>query len=391
MIECTTVYTYEIDDPEAALAEIRAQFHEKSIFMENTIGIAACHPEFISNGTLKYICDNAEIDIIGITTNAQAVDGQIGELVLTIFIMTADDVYFKAGVTEGLEADAEKAIGAAIEKAADGEGEPPALILAFIPFIIQSSGDTYLKALKKKLPGVPVFGARAADDSIDCGNSKTIFNSECSGNAMSFALCYGNINPRFLIGTFPVGNVMPYKGEITKSDGCVVHEINGVNAHTFFENIGYAQGGVTTDSCIFVPFSLENKTDEDHDSVPVIRSLATFTDDGAAVFLGNVEEGSTFSLLSSNANEVLSASGSIIKEINKMPEINGVLSFSCIIRQMMTMHLSPFIELETMQGVLRQGIPFLFGYAAGEICPTSYKNGAHVSKYHNFSISILII
>ena len=114
MLKCASVYTYEVDDQKTALSEIKDQLDEKIELKDNTIGVIMCHPEFISSGTMRFICSNLPFDTVGVTSAAQAVNGEAGELILTIFIITSDDVRFKAGVTDCLEKSVDAHQGAAL-------------------------------------------------------------------------------------------------------------------------------------------------------------------------------------------------------------------------------------------------------------------------------------
>ena len=391
MLKCASAYTYEIDVPEDAFEEIKSQLDEKVELLENTIGIVTCHPDFIGSGALKHICDNLPFDVVGATTPAQAVDGESGELVLTVFVMTSDDVYFKTGITGCLDGGVGEPIKTAVEEATAGVSEPPDLALVFPPLIFKYSGDSYAEELKKFIPNTPIFGPIAIDDTLTNESSATIYKGENYRTAMPFVLCYGNINPRFIVGTFPDDKVMPYKGEITKSSGSFVSEINNINAYKYFESIGFIENGVLADTFHLVPFAVDQIKRTDYDGIPVIRGIALFSEDGTAVFRGDVDEGSVFSILTFEADDVLSTTQKTIEQINALPDVNGVLLFTCTGRRMMTMSINPLIELETARDRINPDIPFMMCYAGGEICPTLMKDGVPTNRFHNYSIIILVI
>ena len=208
---------------------------------------------------------------------------------------------------------------------------------------------------------------------------------------MSFILCYGNINPRFIIGTLSVNYAVPYKGEITKSSGCYVKEINNINAYEYFKNLGFAMDGALVETFGYVLYVIEQKKREDYDGVPVVRGLAGFTEDGTAIFRGDMDEGSTFSMLTSDYADVLSTTREKTAQLNEMADINGVLLFSCILRRMVTMSVGSLKELEVVMDTIKPDIPFMAGYAGGEICPTSIRGGDPTNRFHNYSLVILVI
>lgn len=391
MLKCASIYIYEIDDPEIALEEIKAQLKEKITLLEHSVGIIMCHTEFVGTGVLKHICENLPFELAGVTTSSQAVNGEAGELILTIFVMSSDDVCFRTGVTESLSEDIEEPTKSAFDKAAIGVSGLPKLALVFPPLILKYAGDSYINAWKQIIPDVPVFGAIAIDDTLNFEGSMTIHNGESYKTAMSFVLCYGNMNPRFFVGTLPENKVMPYKGEITKSNGPFVQEINNMNAYKYFEDIGFASNGALAENFLFVPFVIDQKKREDYDGIPVVRGHVSFTEDGTAIFRGDVDEGSTFTLLTCDPEDVLSTTRQKIEQINQLPDVNGALFFPCIVRHMLTMRISPLIELETVKDTINPDIPFMMGYAGGEICPTSIRNGIPTNRFHNYSLVILVI
>ena len=392
MLKCANLFTNEVDDPEAAFEEIKAQLNEKISLLKHSTGIVMCHPEFNASGVAQYICENLPFDVAGCTTSAQAASGKFDELILTIFVMTSDDVWFKTGMTECLEENIDGPVKTAFEGAITDASAPPALALIFLPLIIKYSGDPYVTALQKVLPNVPLFGPVAVDDTLTYDTVRTIHNGKNHKTAMSFILCYGNINPRFIIGTFPDDKITSYKkGEVTKSCGPLVFEINHVSAHKYFESIGFVDKDGFAQGFNLVPFVVDQKKRPDYNGIPVIRGLAAFNEDGAAIFRGDIAEGSTFTIAVSEAEDVLSETRKTIEEINKLSDVNGALVFSCLGRRIMIMHLNPNLELENVTNTVKPEIPFTMGYAGGEICPTSVKDGIPTNIFHNFSLVILIV
>ena len=394
MLNCASVYTYEIDQHSEALNEIKMQLDNKMKLLDNTIGIVMCHPEFINSGTLRYICDNLPFDVVGVTTASQAVNDETGEMILTIFVMTSDDVRFKTGVALNLDKGIDESVKAAYDHIAGSDTETPGLALVFPQIIQNYAGDDYIKALQQYIPDTPMFGTLAMDDTPTFEESETIYKGENSNTSMPFVFCYGNINPRFIIGTIPEEKVMHYTGEITKSTGPLVHEINGLNTYKYFESIGFESNGTSSVNYLFLPFSIDQKKRSDYDGVPVIRVLSAFTDEGTAIFHGNVDEGSTFNLLKCESDDVLATASNGVTKINEMTDVNGVLLFSCIVRRIVTMSVGGAEaneEFKTVKNELRPDIEFMMGCAGGEICPTLSKDGKLTNRYHNYSLVILVV
>ena len=154
MLRCASVYTCEVDDFDVALSEIKTQLEQKITLLKHSVGIIMCHPEFLGTGILKHLCENLPFDLAGVTTASQAVNDTVSELILTIFVMTSDDIVFKSDVIETLGSDVDGAIKAAYEKATAEMSEQPKLALLFPPFG-KHAGDEYVRAWEKVLPGTP--------------------------------------------------------------------------------------------------------------------------------------------------------------------------------------------------------------------------------------------
>jgi len=387
MLKCASAYTNEVDDPEVALTEIMAQLDKKMPLLKHSVGIVMCHTEFIVSGALKHICENLPFDLAGITTAAQAVNDEAGELILTVFVITSDDVWFKTGFTDSLSDGIDAPVSAAYEKAAHGEPDPPKLALIFPPFFMgRYAGDAYVEAWKKIIPHTPLFGTLAIDDTATFCESETIYNGVNKKDAMSFVLCYGNINPRFFIATLPENTSVSLRAEVTKSKENFVYEVNHINTRKFFAKAGIPECMPT------VPFMIDLKKRDDYDGVPVISGNAAFTEDGTAVFYGYVDEGSTFSLASCKPDDILSTSLHTINRLNELRDVNGALLFPCIVRRILTLGLNKSLsELEIARARINPDIPFMMGYSGGEICPTSIKGGGPANRFHNYSLAILAI
>ncbi|MCL2799946.1 MAG: FIST C-terminal domain-containing protein [Endomicrobia bacterium] len=385
MLKCASLYTTEVDNPEIAVSKINEQIDAKITLLENSVGIIMCHPEFISTGVLKAVCENLPFDVAGITTSSQAVNSEIGELMLTIFVMTSDDVRFKTGLTENLDCEVDGPIKSAYKRIAADMSEPPKLAIIFPPLGLHS-GDMYVDAWGKIIPHIPIFGTCAIDDTTVFSECETIHNGTNYKSAMPFVLCYGNINPRFMIATPSEKNTVSDKAEITKAAGNCVEQINNDTAIKYFEKLGF------TESVKFTPFMIDLLKREDYDGIPVIRWHAYFTEEGESIFYGDVDEGSTFTMLKCDPDDILVTARQKLEMLNKLPDVNGVLLFTCTVRRATLSGVNKHLmELQSAKNMINSEIPFMMGYSGGEICPTSVKNDVPTNRFHNYSLVILVI
>jgi hypothetical protein len=387
MLKCASADTYEIDDLAVAFKEIKTQLDKKITLLDHTVGIIMCHSEFIDSGALRHICENLPFDVVGITSAAQVVNDEAGELILTIFVMTSDDVWFKAGVTGSLRDCIDEPIQAAYREATAGESGEPKLAIIFPPFLIEKyGGDAYIEAWKKIIPNTPFFGSLAIDDTVTFKDCETIYNGNNKNDVLPFIMCYGNINPRFLVSTLPEDKSFSTIAEVTNAKENFVYEINNMPTRKFFAEHGIPESMGT------VPFVLDLKKRKDYDGVCVIAGNATFSNDGAAVFYGYVDEGATFSLANFAPDDILSSSRREIEQINTLPDANGALLFPCVVRRMPLMGIQKSLsELQIAKETIRSDIPFMMGYSGGQICPTSIRDGIPVNRFQSYSLIILVI
>jgi hypothetical protein len=188
-----------------------------------------------------------------------------------------------------------------------------------------------------------------------------------------------------MIATFSEDSAVA-RAAITKAKGNHVYEIDHDVAVKYFERIGIA--GISA----LTPFMIDLLKREDYDGVPVVRGFAQFNEEGAAIFYGEVDEGSTFAFLKWDIDNMVSATRQKVTEINAMSDVNGVLMFPCAIRRAVLLGANkPLLELATVKETIKPEIPFMVGSAGGEICPTSVRNGVPANRFHNYSLVILIV
>lgn len=391
MIQSASLFTFEIDDAEAALAEIRQQLDAKLVLRKNAAAILQCDPEFIESGTATHICEGLGFPVVGGTSAAQAVNGSQGDLMLSLHVFTSEDVEFVATHTDGLAEDLFGATAQSLAPAMAASPLPLRLILTFPPIIEEYAGDWYVEAFERVCGKVPVFGSLAVDDAV------TVYDrcaSVCEGQTfareMSYLLVFGNVTPRFFVATVPAATTLPEMGVITKSQDNIVQEINGVRAIDFFERVDLAKNGVLRDGIDFVPFLMTVKNDSGAAQRPFVRALIRFDENGAAICRGAMYEGANFTIGSSSGADVIAATMALVEQINGQDAVGAALMFSCIVRRL-TIGSDPQLELTRVRETLRDDIPFMLAYSGGEIAPTSRRQMDAENRFHNFSFIVCLL
>ncbi|GHS90683.1 hypothetical protein AGMMS49957_17220 [Synergistales bacterium] len=346
MIRSVTLHTYELDDPALAAAEITDQLSAFEL-CSHTVGILMCDTEFIDSGVYEAVCAALPFDVAGTTTMTQAVGGEAGMLMLTVMALTSDDAFFEVGYTEPIAplGDIVEPSKAAFEAASSRLPSAPKLIFLFPPLILENAGDQYIEAFESLCPNTPIFGTLAIDDSIAFDNSYTVCGGDKSQNRIAFILVAGDVSPRFFMATISDENKLPYTGEITKSRGHIVEEINDMRASEYFENIGFAKDGKLDMGLQFVPFLLDFKKRSDHDGVPVVRAMVYFDENGRGVCRGYMDQGSVFVLVNPNGDDIFKSSEELVDRLRAVPDRQATIIFSCVVRRM-TFGPEPLREAE---------------------------------------------
>ncbi|MDR1571449.1 MAG: FIST C-terminal domain-containing protein [Clostridiales Family XIII bacterium] len=391
MLRSAALHTYELDDVDAAVTEIRAGL-EAFPLMEHSVGVIMCDPEYIESGVYGAVCAALPFPVAGATTLTQAVDGAAGILMLTVLVLTGDDVFFSVAMTEEIAPDNDvlTPTRACLEDALGRLPSEPKLILAFPPIIAENAGDAYVEAFAEICPGVPIFGTLAASDSIRFDNCSALCNGSASLAKMSFIAVAGAIEPRFAIATVGDRNKTPYSGEITRSEKNVIHEINGVSTYEYFESIGLAKDDSLDEGLQFVPVLIDFKKRDDYDGIPVVRAIVGLNDSGGAICRGYMHQDSVFTVVSPTQDDILKSSGELLDKLLLLHDRRATLIFSCVVRRMM-LGTEPLLEASMIEERLRGGPTFMLGYAGGEICPTSVREKGATNRFHNYSIIACIL
>ncbi|MDL2219527.1 FIST C-terminal domain-containing protein [Ruminococcaceae bacterium OttesenSCG-928-O06] len=379
MIKTLVAYTGEIDDAQAAVEEVRAQLALPGSLQKNAVGIIACHYEFVLSGVAKAVCQALPFDVVGTITSAQAVQQESGTLLLTLMVLTSDDVRFVTKLSSSLlEAPGEK-IAAAYREVAAAEAEKPALILPYAPFMVQNSGDEYVNVLTEASGGVPCFGTLAVDDTADFSNCFLLYNGQDYRDRLGMILLYGDLQPKFFIATISQGKILDKAALVTKSAGHILMEVNGRPVVEYFEDLGLTKASETSYAMTSLPFML----DYGDGTPPVSKVFIGLTPEKYAICAGAMPEGATLYIGVFDKEDVLTTTGEAAdKALADIQDAGGLLIYSCISRNM-SMGSDLLAELDLIRDKAGEKLPFMMAYSGGEICPTQVSGTQAINRFHN--------
>ena len=381
MIKTLIAYTNEIDDAETALRDIAGQMDLAADLRQHSIGIIACHYEFVYSGIAKALCESLPFDVVGTVATAQAIREVCDTSMLTLTILTSDDVEFVSQLTPQLGTDPGSAVEKAYRDIAAQRDSTPALILTFAPFLMNNAGDEYVQVFTEVSGGVPCFGSVSIDETETLEYSFLIFNGDHYPDRIAMILLYGELHPHFLTATISPEKILDKTALITRSDGNILQEVNGRPVEDYFESLGLADASTVQYGMASIPFML----DYGDDTPPISKVFVSRTPEKYAVCTGIVPEGATLRVGVFDKQDVLFTTGeALTRLLDMLPDLNAsfVLAYSCVARGM-TLGLDSLAEFELIRNRLGTALPFMAADSGGEICPSQVGKEKSVTRFHN--------
>ncbi|MCL1852968.1 MAG: FIST C-terminal domain-containing protein [Peptococcaceae bacterium] len=378
MIKTFTAHTREIDDMNIAVTEILEQLKPERNCLKNSVAIVSCYREFAENGIAAELHRRLKFPVIGTSTYALATNKAIGEMDLAVLMITADDVTFTAACSPPLENDLTEPFTQMYQSALAGHNEQPKLIFSAAPFLIGHAGDHYIEILNMLSGGVPNFGAFAVDNE-GFQHCYVIFNDQVEKDIYAIIVASGNIEPHFAYSsTIFLDYALSQKVPITKYQGNLVQEVNGLHFTSFMESLGLdlsSHSGV-----LYSPPFMLNCTDKNHS---VSRVLVSLNEDGYAICGGLVPENADVCVGSWDKFDVIDTTTQVINKLLSNEKVNAILLYSCSSRGEI-FGREVLIEADKVHDTLADKYPYLFTYSGGEICPAD--NGSMANCFHNNTI-----
>lgn len=388
MIKSFTLFTNEVDDTEAAVDQLRLQLAENGELLANTVGVISCYADFVTSGTYKAICDALPFEVAGTTTLANTVRGTHEDILLTIMVLTSDDVCFSTGVSAPITGEDEKALNGAYQKAAGCLGAEPKLILSFAPLLMNVGGDFFARALNEISGGVPNFGTLSVDHNEDYHESRVLCAGEAYPDCYAFILIGGNISPKYYVASISNENIFHEKGVVTASVGNQLQTVNNMPVGDYLESLGLKK---SPDGSIVGINSFPFIMDLNDGMMPIVRVMFALTPEGYAVCGGNIPVGATLSVGSIDAQEVVATTERRLHDAIANGGHDAMLIYSCVGRYF-SLGYNPTSEMDKIKELLDPcAIPYHFAYSGCELCPVYTSGntaGETMNRSHNDTLII---
>ena len=377
MIKTLIAHTTELDDEKLAAEQIASQLQSGGGLLANSIGIVACHYEFVVEDIFKAVCENLPFDVVGTISSAQSVPGETGSLVMTIMVLTSDDVEFTKVLTPSLAENPTQAISESYKNAS--KGVKPALILTFAPFMLQNCGDDYVNVLTEASGGVPCFGTLAIDDTNDFSYCYMLANGEHYKDKMAMVLINGNISPKFYVANISESKIMGNKALVTKSMGPILMEVNERPVIDYFSDLGLVKASETQYAMSSLPFLL----DYNDGSPKVSKVFVTLSPEKYAICAGAMPQGSTLYVASTDKEDIMLTTGEAVENIKaELKDSSVLLIYSCVSRGM-ALGAEQYKEMELVEDMLGGKLMYMIANSGGEICPTQVSSEKAINRFHN--------
>jgi hypothetical protein len=399
MLKILNAYTQELDDPEKAVREILESLDIKNSLLKNSVALLFCHAQFIETGVAEAVYKSLPFDVLGCTSQyfgLPAIEGAPiieGGTILTVTILTSDDIDFAAGISGSLnEKNVEECVHDLYRRTVSSHGESPSLAFAFPPTMTNVSADVMAVVLDRVCGGIPIFGSVALDIHNYTRQPKTIFKAagqaagQASGESGAFSdrivllLFRGRVKPRFFHSSFPEKSMLPWDAVITEAAGNRIISINNRPALSFIKDLGFFSDGMH-DSLLVYPLVVEYPNKDTH--VVVLQSIGP---EGQLICSMNVKAGGILNIGAVTADSVFESAKSMAQDLKKDDNGTGFIMFSCFLRNVVLGGNSQAEfelvckELDSYTG------SWLFLNSGGELCPGYTENGELVNRFHQYAL-----
>jgi hypothetical protein len=391
MIKAQTAFTRELDDPKAAAEDILSRL-DLSALPKNNVGIITFYQDMHETGVLEAVAEALPFDTVGCSVLASGANGEFEFEQLSVTVLSSDDVSFATAVSGEITAEnAEEVTRGCYREARASLGADPSLILAFGPITRDISGSRYTQALSDESGGIPVFGT-LSNTGIIYEDARVAHNGKAGQTIITLLLISGDIKTRFFTKAISDSNITRRGSFVTESEDYLLKKINDVSVRDYLFDIGVVTGD--TGAIASLPILVDYKDG----TKPTAYSMYGNTDRGMLVG-GLVPVGAEIAFADVDYDSVMSTADDALNMIaqyleNQELENEGaslLLIIPCFSR-CLTLGMQSEDEMKkTAEKLAGFGVPYMFLYSGGEICPVPDSAGRLVNRFHNMTYTAVAI
>lgn len=384
MITMHTARTSEIDEVDLAVSELTSAL-DFAALKKHSCGLIFCHIDFVESGVVEALCRALPFDVIGMTSMAGMDAHGYGLFDLSLTVLTSDEVSFTAGMTNGINHDNYVSEIDALYRTLRGRAESdPALIFTFMPYMRDVAGYEVVAAMDAACGGVPLWGSITNNIDFNYETVQTICNGKALPAGVAMMFVNGPVEPKFVVSSIPERNIANKRAVVTKSEGAILREINGLPVLEYLTDIGLV---VTKENITATPLMVYYEGAEE----PVALGFYTLFEDGSVLTGGEMPVGTSFAVGSIDAEGIFESARDGLRRIAELKDREAILLLPCVTRYIM---LAPDQESELRlihEELSKDGKPFMMGYSGGEICPMPGRDGKPRNRFHNYTFCACIL
>lgn len=246
------------------------------------------------------------------------------------------------------------------------------------------NGSELIRGINKVNKLVPITGGMAGDGAR-FQETYVIVNDKPAQRTIVAVGFYGE-SLSVQSGCFAGWSEFGAQRIITKSEGNVLYEIDGIPALDLYKKYLGEYASELPNSGLRYPLNIK----ENDDSNEVIRTLLAINEENKSItFAGDVPVGCKARLMKPNINELIDGAGKAAESIEKINDKTALgLIVSCVGRKIVMNQLIDE-ELEIIQDILGDSVQLIGFYSYGEIAP--FKDNLFNCELHNQTMTLTTI
>jgi hypothetical protein len=307
----------------------------------------------------------------------------MGQMGLTVTVLTGDDVIFASGVSAPVGDSVDAPLTELYNSVTAKLSGKPVMLMPFVPFMFNVGGDEFVEKLDALSGGIPAFGTLSISNETDFSRTFTFYNGESYPASMALAALAGGVKPEFLSVSVNEENILKQKAVVTGTNRNLLQTINNMSGVKYLESIGLSKGG-DVGGLASMPFIVYLE-----DGSILVRACIGANEEGALILCGAVPVNSTIALGTMGFEDVINSTEDKVTEALKTAGDRGLLMYSCAARNW-ALGMQPLAEHEKAKECLGDA-PYHFVYSGGEIFPSWLSHGKVVNHLQNDSLIICIL
>ncbi|MDR0904920.1 MAG: FIST C-terminal domain-containing protein [Oscillospiraceae bacterium] len=386
MIKMYTAYTEEIDDPEAAVADILEKLALDGKLLKSSLGLLHCYYDFVESGAVAAICAALPFDVVGNSSISVSTVGFTAVFGLTLTVLTSDDVTFTAGISSSCSDGVDAPLTELYNRVVGPLAQEPKLLLAFAPLLANVGGDEFTDKINELSGGIPAFGSLSISDEDDFSKCFTFCNGECVTDAFALAALCGDVNPTFASVSILEENMLKHQAVVTASEKNILKSVNNITIEEYVTSIGLVDKGDMR-SLISTPLVAETE-----EGIVFTRTCLFGDNNGGAVLCGHIPVGSKLGFAIMGGSDVIRSTEEETAAVIALAEREnrGIIFYSCASRNW-SLGVNSMAEHEKVEEVVGGRAPYTFSYCGGEIFPRTMPDGTSKTLLQNATLVICVL